>query len=130
MLIAGREALPNYVRLCVMMMGRTLSEQRETAAHFIAAQIEALRYAVAHRDETIALTRHAIEAKADDPRAAFAFDDSVRNKSIDPELLIPMDKLQWMQAEFVKTGNLQKPGALSKIVDGEIRAKALELARR
>jgi hypothetical protein len=39
-----------------------------------------------------------------------------------------MDKLNWMQEELVKTGNLQKAGDLSKIVDSTLREKALELA--
>jgi hypothetical protein len=38
-----------------------------------------------------------------------------------------MDKLNWMQEELVKTGNLQKAGDLGKIVDATLRAKALEM---
>jgi NitT/TauT family transport system substrate-binding protein len=83
---------------------------------------------VAHRDETIALTREIIEAKPDDPRASFVFDSVVKHRDIDPEIAIPMEKLDWMQNELVKTGNLQRPGDLGKIADPTLRAKALELA--
>jgi hypothetical protein len=38
-----------------------------------------------------------------------------------------MDKLDWMQNELVKTGNLQRAGDLTKIVDPTLRAKALEM---
>jgi NitT/TauT family transport system substrate-binding protein len=126
-LAAGRDALPNYVRLCLTVTGKTIAQRRDETIRFLAAEIEALRYAVTHRDETIALTREIIEAKPDDPRASFVFDSVVKHRDIDPEIAIPMDKLDWMQNELVKTGNLQRPGDLGKIADPTLRAKALEL---
>jgi NitT/TauT family transport system substrate-binding protein len=127
LLAAGRDALPNYVRLCLTTTGKTIAARRDDATRFLAAQIEALRYAVAHREETVALTREIIETKADDPRAGFVWDSVVKHKDVDPELAIPMDKLDWMQNELVKTGNLDKPGDLKRIVDPTLRASALEL---
>jgi len=126
-LAAGRDALPNYVRLCLTVTGKTIAQRRDDAVRFLAAEIEALRYAVAHRDETIALTREIIETKPEDPRAGFVFDSVVKHHDIDPEIGIPMDKLDWMQNELVKTGNLQRSGDLTRIVDPSLRAKALEL---
>jgi NitT/TauT family transport system substrate-binding protein len=130
LLVAGRDALPNYVRLCLTVTGQTIATRRNDTVNFLAAQIEALRYAVAHRDDTIALTREIIETKPDDPRAAYVYDTVVKNHDVDPEIAIPMDKLNWMQEELVKTGNLQKVGDLSKIIDPTLREKALELAGR
>ena len=127
LLVPGREALPNYVRLCLTVTGKTIASRRDDTVKFLAAQIEALRYAVSHRDETIALTREIIETKPDDPRAAYVFDTVVKNRDVDPEIAIPMNKLNWMQEELVKTGNLQKAGDLAKIIDPTLREKALEL---
>jgi NitT/TauT family transport system substrate-binding protein len=127
LLVPGRDALPNYVRLCLTVTGKTIASRRDDTTRFLAAQIEALRYAVAHRDETIALTREIIETKPDDPRAAYVFDTVVKNRDVDPEIAIPKDKLDWMQEELVKTGNLQKAGDLTKIIDPTLREKALEL---
>jgi len=126
-LAAGRDALPNYVRLCLTVTGKTIAQRRDDTVRFLAAEIEALRYAVTHREETIALTREIIETKPEDPRAAFVFDSVVKHRDIDPEIGIPMDKLDWMQNELVKTGNLQRPGDLTRIVDPSLRATALEL---
>jgi NitT/TauT family transport system substrate-binding protein len=128
LLAAGRDALPNYVRLCLTVTGRTVRERREDAIRFLTAEIEALRYAAAHREDTIALTREVIEAKPDDPRAAFVFDSVIKHRDIDPEISIPMEKLDWMQNELVRTGNLDKPGDLGRIVDASLRARALEIA--
>ncbi len=127
LLAAGRDALPNYVRLCLTVTGKTVAQRRDDVVRFLAAEIEALRYAVSHREETIALTREIIETKPDDPRAAYVFDAVVKHHDIDPELAIPLEKLDWMQNELVKTGNLDKAGDLAKLVDATLRAKALEL---
>src|SRR5262249_19163780 len=110
LLAAGRDALPNYVRLCLTMTGKTIPQRPSHARRFLAAQIEALRYAVSHRDETIALTQEITDAKPDDPRPAFVFDSVVRHRDVDPEITIPMDKLDWMQKELITTGNLDRPG--------------------
>ncbi len=130
LLAAGRDALPNYVRLCLTLTGKTIATRRDDVTNFLAAEIEAMRYAVSHRDETIALTREIIESKPDDPRAAFVFDTVIKHRDLDPEINIPMEKLNWMQDELVKTGNLNRAGDLTKIVDPTLRTKALELVAK
>ncbi len=84
MLVDGRDVLPNYLRVCLTMTGKTLADRRDEAIDFVAAEMDALRFAVSHRDETIALTREVIQAKPDDPRPAYAFDDTVKHGAVDP----------------------------------------------
>ena len=62
-----------------------IADRREDAINFIAAEMDAMHYAVTHRDETIELTRAAIHAKPDDPRPAYAYDETVKHGSIDPK---------------------------------------------
>jgi hypothetical protein len=73
----------------------------------------------------VALTRRITNAKADDPRPEFAFDDTVKNHLIDTDVSVPLDKLGAMQESFIKAGNLKAPYDLTKITAPEIRAKAL-----
>jgi len=129
MLIAGHDALPNYVRLCLTVTGKTIAERRAETINFIAAEIEALKFAVSHRDETIKLTQETINARPDDPRPAYAFDDTIRQHAVDPAVTLPLDKLNWMQNELVKAGNLKMPIDLTKITDTEIRAEATKRAK-
>jgi NitT/TauT family transport system substrate-binding protein len=130
MLIAGHDALPNYVRLCLTMTGKTIDDRRADAVNFIAAEIEALTFAVSHREETIKLTQDTIKAKPDDPRPAYAFDDTIKQNAVDPSVTLPLDKLNWMQNELVKAGNLKAPIDLAKITDTRIRAEAAKRAGR
>jgi NitT/TauT family transport system substrate-binding protein len=125
MLVPGREGLPFFVRNCITTTGRTLKERPDDAVKFLAAEITALRYATKHRDETIALTRRVTHAKADDPRPEYAYDDTVKNHLIDPEVSLPLDKLHAMQESFIKAGNLKAPYDLHKISAPEVRTKAL-----
>jgi len=127
LLVAGRDVLPKFMRLCIVMTGKTIAARPDDAAKFVAAEISGLRYAVAHRDETIKLTREAISAKPDDPRPAFMFDQTVKHKDLDPDMHLPMDKLSWMQDLFIKTGNVKQAIDLKKIVDPSVRTKALAL---
>src|SRR5215831_21255622 len=101
---------------------------RSDAIRYLTAQSKALRYALAHRDETIALTAEATDAKPDDPRPAFVFDDAVKVGAIAPELPLPMDKLASMQAQMVELGQIPKAGDLAKMVNTDIRAQAVERA--
>jgi NitT/TauT family transport system substrate-binding protein len=128
MLIPGHEALPNYVRLCITMTSKTIASRRQDAERFIAAEIDALHFALTHRDETIRVTRDAIHAKEDDPRVPFAYDETVRTKAVDPDVTLPLAKLEWMQEQLVKAGNLKEPIDLKKITAPDVREAAAKLA--
>jgi NitT/TauT family transport system substrate-binding protein len=128
MLVPGHEALPNYVRLCLTMTGKTIVSRRHDAEQFIASEIDALHFALSHRDETIKVTRDAIHAKEDDPRPPFAYDETVRTKAVDPDVTLPLAKLNWMQDQLVKAGNLKEPIDLAKITAPDVRDAAAKLA--
>jgi NitT/TauT family transport system substrate-binding protein len=128
MLLEGKDALPKFVRICMFSTAKTLAERREDAIRYLTAQSKALRYALAHRDETVALALEATAAKPNDPRPAFVFDDAVKVGAIAPDLPLPMDKLGWMQEQMVELGQIPKTGDLAKMVNTDIRAQAVERA--
>ena len=124
MLVNGRDVLPNYLRVCLTVTGKTLADRRAEAIGFVAAEMNALGFALSHRDETIKLTQEIIKAKPDDPRPAYAYDDTVKHGLIDPEVNLPIEKLAWMQNELLKAGNLKEAIDLAKITAPDIRAEA------
>jgi len=121
----ARDLMPNYMRWCIASTARRLSARRDDAVKFMAAEIEALRYALAHREETVALTRGATHAAANDPRPEFVFDRVIAGKWVDSELNIPPDKLAWMQQQLVQTGNLKTKIDLSTVVDASVVKDAM-----
>jgi NitT/TauT family transport system substrate-binding protein len=127
LLVAGRDAVPNFLRVCIVSSAKKLSERGDDAVKFLAAEMNALRFALSHRDETVVLTRELIHAKPDDLRPAFVFDDAVKHKAVDPTLPIPAEKIQWIQEQMVKAGKLAKPLDLATVSAPEYRVKALKL---
>jgi NitT/TauT family transport system substrate-binding protein len=127
LLAAASDFAPNFARLCVQTTGKILASRSDDVAHFMAAEISALRYAASHREETLKLTRELTEEKEDDPRPAYIFDWAVKTGALDPSLAIPLDKLDYIQEQLVKTGNLAKPFDVKTMVDGSAREKALTL---
>jgi NitT/TauT family transport system substrate-binding protein len=125
LLVHAHDVVPNYLRFCLYVGGKTLTQRNADVVAFLASEIAALRYAMANRDKVITLATQITEAKPDDPRAAYIFDEVKKYSAIDPEMPIPMDKLAWMRELLTKTGNLTRPVDLAKLADGSAREKAL-----
>lgn len=129
MLVHAHDVTPNYLRFCTYMSPKVIAEKNAAAVNFLAAQMEAQRYALDHPEETVALAKQVIDAKPEDKRPDYIVDEVRKYQAIDPEMPIPEEKLAWMQDLLVKTGNLEKPGDLKKLIDGSVREKALALVK-
>ena len=127
LLVAGREAVPNFLRVCMVSSSKRLAERGDDAVKFLAAEMSALRFALANRDATIALTRELIHAKPDDPRPVFVYDDAIQHHAVDPTLPLPAEKIQWIQEQMVKAGKLKAPLDLKTVTAPEYRERALKI---
>ena len=130
LLVHAADATPNFIRFCTYMSGKTLAQRGDEAVKFLAANMQALRFALANKDAEVKLAKEMTDAKSEDARASFVFDEVAKYRAIDPDMPIPMEKLAWMMDLFVKTENLAKPMDLSKFVDAGQREKALALANK
>ena len=130
LLVAGRDAVPNFLRVCIVSSAKKLAERGDDAVKFLAAEMNALRFALSHRDETVALTRELIHAKPDDLRPAFVYDDAVKHNAVDPTLPLPAEKILWIQEQMVKAGKLPKPLDVSVVTAPEYRERALKLVEQ
>ncbi|MDE2229428.1 MAG: ABC transporter substrate-binding protein [Alphaproteobacteria bacterium] len=129
LLVRGSDVLPNFMRICIETSDKVLEQKRDLAADFLAAEMDALRYALSHKDEVIALTRQITGAKSDDPRPGYIFDQA-KDGGVDPTIAIPMKKLEWMQRQMLAAGKIVKPIDLTKYVAPDVRRKALSLVRQ
>jgi NitT/TauT family transport system substrate-binding protein len=127
LLVAGREAVPNFLRVCIMSTAKILASRGDDAVKFLAAEMNALHYALTHKDETVALTREITHAKPDDPRPGFVFDDAVEHKAVDATLPLPAEKLDWIQMQLVHAGKLKEPLDVKVVMAPEYRQKALKI---
>jgi NitT/TauT family transport system substrate-binding protein len=125
----GSDVMPKYQRLCTVTTGKLIAARRNDVTGFLAGQMQGYRYALAHPDEEIAITREITGMKADDPRPEFMFKEAARAETgVDPMMPIGMDKLEWLRGELIKAGNLTQPYDLARVVAPDVRAEALKRA--
>src|SRR5215470_8563331 len=127
-LAKGGSAVPKFIRLCVATNSKVLAERRDDLVKFVAAEMDAYKFAATHRDETVKIAHEMTNAKPDDTRAEFIYDQAIREKQIDPSLAIPIDRIDWMQRLFVKAGVIPKPVPTSTLIDASVRDDAAKLA--
>jgi NitT/TauT family transport system substrate-binding protein len=130
MLVSGREALPDFVRSCYQSTEKTLKEKPQDAAKFMAATMDALHYAVSHKDEVVKVTQEVTGIKPEDPRPAFIYDLAMKQEAIGVDMPIPMDKVKWLQDELLHLGKLKKTMDINKFVDTKPREDGLELLNK
>ena len=123
--VALRDAMPEFLRGCIMATGATLARRHDDAAHLIAAEITGLRFATTDKAAEVKQTQETTHAKPDDPRAAFIWDTATQHGDIDAAVPLPIDKLAWMQDLLVKNGQISKPVDPAKLVDATVRETAL-----
>jgi NitT/TauT family transport system substrate-binding protein len=129
-LAKGGSAVPKFIRLCVATSSKVLAERRDDLVKFVAAEMDAYKYAATHRDETVKIAHEMTNAKPDDTRAQFIYDQAIREKQIDPSLAIPIDRIDWMQELFVKAGVVPKTVPTTSLIDTSVRDDAAGLAGR
>ena len=127
-LAKGGSAVPKFIRLCIATSSKVLAGRRDDLVKFIAAEMDAYKFAATHRDETIKVAHELTNAKPDDKRAEFISDQAIRDKQIDPTLAIPADRIDWMQELFVKAGVIPKAVPTASLIDTSVRDDAAKLA--
>ena len=126
-LASGSTAVPKFIRLCVATSSKVLSERRDDLVKFVAAEMDAYKYAATHRDETVKLAREMTNAKPEDKRAEFITDAAINKQQIDPTLAVPVDRLEWMEQLFVKAGVIPKTVPAAMLVDTSVHDDAVKL---
>jgi NitT/TauT family transport system substrate-binding protein len=129
LLYHAHDVAPEYLRFCLYMTPDTIAKRRPEAVRFLAAQMAAQRFALDHPAETEAVARAMAKLPADDQRPAYVFEEVKKYAAIDPELNIPVDRLVWMQDLLVRTGNLNAPGDIKKLVEPSLREEAAKLVK-
>jgi len=127
-LMKATTAVPKFIRLCVATNKDVLAKRRDDLVKFVAAEMDAYKYALGHRDETVKLAREMTHAKADDKRAEFITDQTIKDKQIDPTLAIPADRIAWMQDLFVKAGVIKSTVPVDTLIDASVRDDAAKQA--
>jgi len=127
-LMKGSTAVPKFIRLCVATNKSVLASKRDDLVKFVAAEMDAYKYAIAHPEEAVKLAHEMTHAKPDDKRAEFIVDQAIKDKQVDATLAIPADRIEWMQQLFVKAGVIKETVPVASLIDTSVRDDAAKQA--
>jgi NitT/TauT family transport system substrate-binding protein len=127
-LMSATEVVPKFLRLCIATNASVLKNKRDDLVKFVAAEMEAYKYAEQHPADAVKLAHEMTHTNADDKRAGFIVNQAIENKQIDPSLAIPEDRIQWMQELFAGANVIPKVLPVADLVDKSVRDDAAKLA--
>jgi NitT/TauT family transport system substrate-binding protein len=128
-LVAMRDAAPDLIRSCVVTTQRALNAKRDAAVKFLAAEMDAFKFALdpANAAKVDAISAKEAKLPVDDPRLAFVRKDAIESDSIDPSFPFPMDKLKFLMDLTIEVGQMEKPIDLNAMIVPAVRDDALKL---
>ncbi len=127
-LMSATEVVPKFLRLCIATNASVLKNKGDDLVKFVAAEMEAYKYAEQHPADAVKLAHEMTHTNADDKRAGFIVNQAIENKQIDPSLAIPDDRIQWMQELFAGANVIPKVLPVADLVDKSVRDDAAKLA--
>jgi NitT/TauT family transport system substrate-binding protein len=122
---------PLYPRLILTSTSKLLKAKgKETVARFMAGYMEGLQYAATHRQETIDLTAKLLHKPATDPRFSFLYDEILEEKDVSPTMVVPRDRIAWLQTYMLENKLLKQKVDLDKHIDTSYREAALKMLKK
>jgi NitT/TauT family transport system substrate-binding protein len=125
-LARAHDITPKFARNCIVTTGKLLTSRRDVLERFLAANMDGIAYALAHREETNALTRETAGIPAEDPSPEFIYDEAIRQKNLDPSLAMPVDKLQWIEDMLARHQTVDSSQDVKAFIDDGPRQSALK----
>lgn len=127
-LAVGADALPQFLRLCIAARGDLVRTKRTQLTAFMAAEINAYRFASGHRDAVVALTRRIANLTPGDPVAEAGYREAVERNAVSPTIESDLDRLRWLRDLLAEDGRMSPQFDPAAVVDGSIREAALARA--
>jgi NitT/TauT family transport system substrate-binding protein len=122
--VAG-EALPQFLRQCLITRGDLIRTRRSVVVAFVAAEMNAYAFALSHRDRETALTRRIAGLPPGDPAAEANYREVVEQRAVSPAAEIDLDKLRWLRDLLAEDGRMAAKFDPAMVTDSSIREAAL-----
>jgi NitT/TauT family transport system substrate-binding protein len=124
-LAVASEALPQFMRQCVITRGERVRAKRPQLVAFIASEMKAYGFALAHRDRVVALTRRIAGLPPSDPVAEVSYREVVEQQAASPAIEIDLDKLRWLRDLLADDGRMAAKFDPAALTDSSVREAAL-----
>ena len=124
-LAVANEALPQFIRQCVITRGDLIRSKRMQLVAFVAAEMKAYGFALAHRDKVVPLTRRIAGLPPGDPVAEVSYREVVEQRAASPAIEIDLEKLRWLRDLLADDGRMAAKFDPAAVTDSSIREAAL-----
>jgi NitT/TauT family transport system substrate-binding protein len=128
-LAVASDALPQFLRQCIIARGDLLRSKRAQLVAFLAAEMNAYGFAYEHREEVVALTRRIANLPPGDPVAEASYRDVVQQRAASPTIENDLDKLRWLHDLLAEDGRMTANFDPAALTDPSIREAALARAK-
>jgi len=122
--VAG-QALPQFLRQCLITRGDLIRSRRSVVVAFVAAEMNAYAFALTHHDRETALTRRISGLPPGDPTAEANYREVVEQRAVSPAAEIDLDKLRWLRDLLAEDGRMAAKFDPAAVTDPSIREAAL-----
>jgi NitT/TauT family transport system substrate-binding protein len=124
-LAVASEALPQFMRQCVITRGELIRSKRSQLVAFIASEMKAYGFALTHRDRVVALTRRIAGLPPGDAVAEVSYREVVEQRAASAAIEIDLDKLRWLRDLLAADGRMASKFDPATLADASIREAAL-----
>src|SRR5258708_15558128 len=124
-LAVANEALPQFMRQCIITRGDLIRSKRTQVVAFIAAEMKAYGFALAHRDKVVPLTRRIAGLPPGDPVAEVSYREVVEQRAASPAIEIDLEKLRWLRDLLADDGRMAAKFDPAAVTDPSILEAAL-----
>jgi NitT/TauT family transport system substrate-binding protein len=121
--------MPNFARNCLVTTEEVVKNRHDGLVRFLAANMDALSFVLSHPDETMALARETAKLPPLDTSAAFIYEEAKRQKSLDPTLAVPVDKIQWIEDMLARHHAIPASQPIADFIDDGARQDAQKLLK-
>jgi len=124
-LAVANEALPQFIRQCLITRGDLIRSKRAQLIAFVAAEMKAYGFALAHRDKVVSLTRRIAGLPPGDPVAEVSYREVVEQRAASSAIEIDLEKLRWLRDLLADDGRMAAKFDPAAVTDPSIREAAL-----
>ena len=128
-LAVASDALPQFLRQCIIARGDLFHFKRTQLVAFLAAEMNAYSFAYTHRDEVVALTHRIASLRPGDPVAEASYREAVEQRAVSPTIENDLDKLRWLRNLLAEDGRMTAKFDPAALIDPSIREAALARAK-
>ncbi len=122
--LSFHEELPQWIRYSFVTSEKVIAERPGDLVKAMIAHAKGVRYALAHKDETVALMAEL--GKVERSAVDWVYDWYVKNRLMNPNGNISRENLQWMQELSVGLGRQTKVLPFDQVATDTFQKKVLE----